>query len=110
MDGISTLVLQQFNTLNKPMWFGDAPQISAKCGRQVCHCMQMPVHLAVTEKVGTRYVTAMGTMVLMKSAIFWMSLILLIPDGNSTSVNRQDSCFWSFSAKNKIRDFIGEET
>jgi hypothetical protein len=44
----------------QPMWFGDSPSISARCRSQVCHCAQMPDQLAVTRKVGTRYVTAIG--------------------------------------------------
>jgi len=43
-----------------PMWFGDSPRISSKCGGQVCQCVQMPDQLAVTWKVGARYVTAIG--------------------------------------------------
>ncbi len=42
------------------MWFGDSPRISTKCGGQVCQCVQMPDQLAVTWKVGARYVTAIG--------------------------------------------------
>ncbi len=42
------------------MWFGDSPTISAQCCGKVCHCAQMPDQLAVTWKVGTRYVTAVG--------------------------------------------------
>lgn len=44
----------------QPMWFGDSPAISARCCGQVCHCAQMPDQLAVTWKVGPRFVTAIG--------------------------------------------------
>jgi hypothetical protein len=39
---------------------GFSPMISAKCCGQVCHCAQMPDQLAVTWKVGPRFVTAIG--------------------------------------------------
>ena len=57
-DGSEFLIFE--HNEEQPMWFGDSPTISAKCGGQVCHCVQMPDQLAVTWKVGTRYVTAIG--------------------------------------------------
>ena len=57
-DGSEFLLFEQNE--EQPMWFGDSPTISTKCGGQVCHCVQMPDQLAVTWKVGTRYVTAVG--------------------------------------------------
>ena len=57
-DGSEFLIFE--HNEEQPMWFGDSPTISAKCSGQVCHCVQMPDQLAVTWKVGTRYVTAIG--------------------------------------------------
>jgi hypothetical protein len=57
-DGSEFLIFE--HNEEQPMWFGDSPTISAKCGGQVCHCVQMPDQLAVTWKVGTRHVTAVG--------------------------------------------------
>ena len=57
-DGSEFLIFE--HNEEQPMWFGDSPTISARCCGQVCHCTQMPDQLAVTWKVGTRYVTAIG--------------------------------------------------
>ncbi len=57
-DGSEFLIFEHKE--EQPMWFGDSPAISAKCGGQICQCVQMPDQLAVTWKVGTRYVTAIG--------------------------------------------------
>lgn len=57
-DGSEFLIFEHKE--EQAMWFGDSPAISAKCGGQICHCVQMPDQLAVTWKVGTRYVTAIG--------------------------------------------------
>jgi len=57
-DGSEFLIFE--HNEEQPMWFGDSPTISARCCGQVCHCAQMPDQLAVTWKVGTRYVTAIG--------------------------------------------------
>jgi len=57
-DGSEFLIFEHKE--EQPMWFGDSPAISAKCGGQICQCVQMPNQLAVTWKVGTRYVTAIG--------------------------------------------------
>ncbi len=61
-DGSGLLVFE--HNEEQPTWFGDSPTISARCRDQVCHCAQMPDQLAVTWKVGTRYVTAIGVSVL----------------------------------------------
>ena len=57
-DGSEFLIFE--HNEEQPMWFGDSPTISARCCGQVCHCTQMPDQLAVTWKVGTRYVTVIG--------------------------------------------------
>lgn len=57
-DGSEFLVFE--HNEEQPMWFGDLPRISTKCGGQICQCVQMPEQLAVTWKVGARYVTAIG--------------------------------------------------
>ncbi|MBL8812495.1 MAG: zf-HC2 domain-containing protein [Planctomycetaceae bacterium] len=57
-DGSEFLIFE--HNEEQPMWFGDSPTISARCCGQVCHCAQMPDQLAVTWKVGPRFVTAIG--------------------------------------------------
>lgn len=57
-DGSEFLIFE--HNEKQPLWFGDSPAISAQCCGKVCHCAQMPDQLAVTWKVGTRYVTAVG--------------------------------------------------
>ncbi len=57
-DGTEFLIFE--HNEEQPMWFGDSPTISARCCGKVCHCAQMPDQLAVTWKVGVRYVTATG--------------------------------------------------
>ncbi len=57
-DGSEFLIFE--HNEKQPLWFGDSPAISAQCCGKVCHCAQLPDQLAVTWKVGTRYVTAVG--------------------------------------------------
>lgn len=57
-DG-STFVVFEHNE-EQPLWFGDAPSISAKCGGRVCSVVEMPEQLAVTWKSGMRQMTAIG--------------------------------------------------
>ncbi len=57
-DGSELLIFEHKE--EQPMWFGDSPRISTNCGGQTCQCVQLPKQLAVTWKVGARYVTAVG--------------------------------------------------
>jgi anti-sigma factor RsiW len=57
-DGTEFLIFEHNEA--QPMWFGTSPMISARCCGQECHCAQMPEQLAVTWKVGPRFVTAIG--------------------------------------------------
>ena len=57
-DG-SSFAIFEHNT-EQQMWFGDAPAVMAKCGNKECRLVQMPEHLAVTWKSGSRQLTAIG--------------------------------------------------
>ena len=57
-DG-STFAVFEHNE-EQPLWFGDAPSISAKCGGRECSVVEMPEQLAVTWKSGMRQMTAIG--------------------------------------------------
>ncbi|MBL8819702.1 MAG: zf-HC2 domain-containing protein [Planctomyces sp.] len=57
-DGSEFLIFE--HNERQPLWFGDSPMISARCCGQVCQCAELPDQLAVTWKVGARYVTAIG--------------------------------------------------
>ena len=57
-DG-STFAVFEHNE-EQPLWFGDAPSISAKCGGKECSVVQMPEQLAVSWKSGMRQMTAIG--------------------------------------------------
>lgn len=45
---------------DQPMWFGDRPAISARCGDAECHVVQMNGQLAFTLKRGARHITVVG--------------------------------------------------
>jgi Putative zinc-finger len=57
-DGSEFLIFE--HNEKQPLWFGDSPAISTQCCGKICHCAQMSDQLAVTWKVGTRFVTAIG--------------------------------------------------
>jgi len=57
-DGSEFLIFE--HNEKQPMSFGDSPAISAKCVGQVSQCVQIPDQLAVTRKVRTRFVIAVG--------------------------------------------------
>jgi len=44
----------------QPVWFGDRPSIRCRCGGKACCMCQLDSRLAVSWKVGTRYVTVVG--------------------------------------------------
>ena len=77
-DG-STFVVFEHNE-EQPLWFGDAPSISAKCGGRECSVVEMPEQLAVTWKSGLRQLTAIGVEGLEEVAI----LIAAVDTENST--------------------------
>lgn len=57
-DGTEFLIFEHDE--EQPRWFGDSPVISTNCGGLECRCAQLPEQLAVTWKVGPRFVTAIG--------------------------------------------------